>query len=109
MRGAVVSIVIASGILTACEAYPPADAVVACAGARVEGKQGVFSVEKGPSSMFFGTEHSITYQKDGSPDRAVVLYTDRQGPVTTRMEISYGNYAEITTAVDAIKVCAQAR
>ena len=43
------------------------------------------------------------------PDRAVVIYFQRRGPVTTQVEISYGNHAEIAGAVDAIKFCAQPR
>ena len=51
----------------------------------------------------------ITYQKAGSPDRATVVYYPGTGPVTTQVEISYGNQAEIAGAVDAIKYCAQPR
>ena len=62
-----------------------------------------------PGSMFSTTEYTITYQKAGGPDRAVVVYYQRKGPVTTQVEFSYGNHAEIAGAVDAIKYCAQPR
>jgi hypothetical protein len=59
--------------------------------------------------MFSARKSMITYQKAGSPDRAIVVYYPSRGPVTTQVEISYGNHAEIGGAVDAIKYCAQPR
>ena len=96
-------------LLAGCESYPPAEDVAACAAARFGTEHGSFKVTQAPSSMLFPTEHTITYQKAGSPDRAVVVYYQRKGPVTTQVEISYGNHAEIAGAVEAIKYCAQPR
>ncbi len=77
--------------------------------ARLATRQGAFTVQKGSNSLLFATEDSIIYRKDGSPDRAVVIYSTRSGPITTQVQISYGNHAEIAGAVDAITFCAQAR
>ena len=96
-------------VLVGCESYPTAGEVAACAAARLGTEHGSFSVTQRPGSNFFATEYTITYQKEGSPDRAVVVYYQRKGPVTTQVEISYGNHAEIAGAVDAIKFCAQPR
>ena len=80
-------------LLAGCDNYPPAEDVAACAAA----------------SLFSATEYTITYQKAGSPDRALVIHYRRKGPVTTQVDISYGNHAEIAGAVEAIKYCAQPR
>jgi hypothetical protein len=96
-------------LLAGCESYPPAHEVATCAAARFGTAHGSFQVTERPGSMFSTTEYTITYQKAGSPDRAVVIYYQRKGPVTTQVEISYGNHAEIAGAVDAIKYCAQPR
>jgi hypothetical protein len=95
--------------LAGCEAYPPAEEVAACATARFGSEHGSFSVTQRPGSLFSATEYNIIYQKDGSPDRALVVYYRGNGPVTTQQEISYGNHAEIAGAVEAIKYCAQPR
>ena len=103
--GATIGVVVLAG----CESYPPAEEVAACASARFGTEHGSFSVTQQPGSLFSATEYRIIYQKDGSPDRAVVVYYRRNGPVTTQQEISYGNHAEIAGAVEAIKYCAQPR
>ena len=95
-------------LLAGCERYPPAEDVASCA-ARFGTQHGSFSVVERPDSMSSAREYTITYQKAGSPDFAVVVYHRRRGPVTTQVEISYGNHAEIAGAVDAIKYCAQPR
>jgi hypothetical protein len=94
-------------LLAGCESYPTAEDVAACAAARFGTEHGSFNATQGPGSMFSATDFRITYQKAGSPDRAVVVYYKRKGPVTTQVEISYGDHAEIAGAVDAIKYCAQ--
>jgi hypothetical protein len=71
--------------------------------------QGTFTVEERRSSWFAATEYSIAYQKQGSGDRAVVIYNRRNGPVTVQSEITFGNHAEIAGAVRAIELCAQPR
>jgi hypothetical protein len=96
-------------VLVGCESYPTAGEVATCAAARLGTEHGSFSVTQRPGSNFFATEYAITYQKEGNLDRAVVVYDQRKGPVTTQVEISYGNHAEIAGAVDAIKYCAQPR
>ena len=103
------SIAIAGVALAGCETYPPAEEVVACAAARFESKQGTFSVLKASSSRFSSAEYTILYQKNGSPDRAAMIYRQGHGLVTTQVEISYGNHAEIASAVDAIRSCALPR
>jgi hypothetical protein len=96
-------------LLVGCESYPAAEDVATCAATRFGTEHGSFNVTQRPGSMFSATEYTITYQKAGSPDRAVVVYTKRRGPVTTQVEISYGNHAEIADAVDAIRYCSQPR
>ena len=96
-------------VLAGCENYPPAEEVAACATARFGTEHGSFSVTQRPGSLFSATEYSIIYEKGGSPDRALVVYYRGNGPVTTQQEISYGNHAQISGAVDAIKYCAQPR
>jgi hypothetical protein len=96
-------------LLAGCESYPPAEDVAACAKARFGTEHGSFNVTQGSGSLFSATEYTITYQKAGSQDRAVVIYYRRKGPVTTQVDISYGNHAEIAGAVEAIKYCAQPR
>jgi len=105
----VVILASAVALLAGCESYPPAHEVATCAAARIGTEHGSFKVTERPGSMFSTTEYTITYQKAGGPDRAVVVYYQRKGPVTTQVEISYGNHAEIAGAVDAIKYCAQPR
>jgi hypothetical protein len=108
-RAAILSAGIAVAVLAGCESYPPAEDVAVCAKARFGTEHGSFNVTQGPGSLFSATEYTITYQKAGSPDRAIVVYYRRNGPVTTQAEISYGNHAEIAGAVEAIKLCAQPR
>jgi hypothetical protein len=96
-------------VLAGCDSYPPAEEVAACAAARFGTGHGSFSVTQQPGSLFSAPEFRIAYQKAEAPDRAVVVYYQRKGPVTTQVEISYGNHAEIAGAVDAIKYCAQPR
>ena len=96
-------------LLVGCESYPAAEDVATCAAARFGTEHGSFNVTQRPGSMSSATEYTITYQKAGSPDRAVVVYNKRRGPVTTQVEIAYGNHAEIAGAVDAIRYCAQPR
>jgi len=66
-------------LLAGCENYPPAEDVAACAEARFGTERGSFSVTQRPGSLFSATEYTITYQKAGSPDRAVVVYYQRKG------------------------------
>jgi hypothetical protein len=108
-RAGIVAACVGVTLLAGCESYPAADDVAACAAARFGTEQGSFNVTKGPGSLFSPIEYTITYQKAGSADRAVVIYCQRKGPVTTQVEISYGNHAEIAGAADAIKFCAQPR
>lgn len=96
-------------LLAGCERYPPADVVASCAALRFGTQHGSFSVMERAGSVLSSTEYVITYQKAGSPDRAIVVYNPRRGPVTTQVEISYGNHAEIAGAADAIKYCSQPR
>jgi hypothetical protein len=106
---AIFAAAIGVALLAGCESYPPAEDVAACAATRFGTEHGSFSVTQRSGSMFSATEYAIAYQKAGSPDRAVVIYYQGKGPVTTQVEISYGNHAEIAGAVDAIKYCAQPR
>jgi hypothetical protein len=108
-RAAIVGAAVGAALLAGCERYPPAEDVAACAAARFGTEHGSFNVTQGPGSLFSATEYTITYQKAGNPDRALVIYYRRNGPVTTQVEISYGNHAEIAGAVEAIKLCAQPR
>jgi len=96
-------------VLTGCERYPPAEDVASCAAHRFGTQHGAFNVTEQPRLMFSVRKYMITYQKAGSPDRATVVCYPGTGPVTTQVEISYGNHAEIAGAVDAIKYCAQPR
>jgi hypothetical protein len=96
-------------LLAGCDSYPPAEDEAACAAARFGTEHGSFNVTQGLGSLFSATEYTITYQKAGSPDRALVIHYRRKGPVTTQVDISYGNHAEIAGAVEAIKYCAQPR
>jgi hypothetical protein len=105
-RRGLVFVLVACAAFAGCESYPPAEQVTACAAARFGAKTGGFSVERGSASAFSGAEHAITYQKYGSTDYAIVIYNRTNGPVTTYQDISYGNHAEITGAVDAIRYCA---
>jgi hypothetical protein len=108
-RAAILGAAVGIALLAGCESYPPAEDVAACAKARFGTEHGSFNVTQRPGSLFSATEYTITYQKAGSPDRAIVIYYQRKGPVTTQVEISYGNHAEIAGAVEAIKYCAQPR
>jgi hypothetical protein len=96
-------------LLAGCDHYPPAEDVASCAAARFGTQHGAFNIAERTGSMFSAREYTITYRKAGSPDFGVVVYYRRRGPVTTQVEISYGNHAEIAGAVDAIKYCAQPR
>lgn len=89
-----------------CETYPSAEQVAACAAARFGTRSGSFSVAERPGSILLGRQFSITYQKEGSPDRAIVTYDRSHGPTATFQDISYGNHAEIKGAVEAIEYCA---
>lgn len=100
---------VAVAAIAGCGNYPSAEEVAACAAARFGTEHGSFTVTQRPGSMISATEYTIVYQKADSPDRAVMVYYQRKGPVTTQVEISYGNHAEIAGAVDAIKYCAQPR
>ncbi len=108
-RAIILGTAVGVALLTGCERYPPAEEVAACAKGRFGTEHGSFNVTQRPGSLFSATEYTITYQKADSPDRAVVVYYQGKGPVTTQVEISYGNHAEIAGAVDAIKYCAQPR
>jgi hypothetical protein len=108
-RAAIVGAIIGVAALAGCASYPPVEEVAACATARFGTEHGSFNVTQRPGSVFSASEYSIIYQKDGSPDRALVVYYRRNGPVTTQQEISYGNHAEIAGAVEAMKYCAQPR
>jgi len=90
-----------------CTSYPPADQVAACAAVRFGSKTGRFSVVQRSWSLVSGTEHAITYQMHNSSDRAVVTYNRTNGPVAAYQDISYGNHAEITGAIEAIEFCAR--
>ena len=103
-----VIVIVAGMALGSCEKYPAAEDVASCAAARFGTRTGSFSVVEQPGSMLFGRQFSITYQKHESPDRAIITYDRRHGPVSTFQDISYGNHAEIKGAVDAIEYCAQA-
>ena len=89
-----------------CDRYPTPDKVAACAAARFGVKDGTFTVTQQSSSLLFGAQYAITYQKFASTDRGVVVYNRVHGPVTSLQEISYGNHAEIKGAVEAIEYCA---
>jgi hypothetical protein len=108
-RAAILGAAVGVALLAGCESYPPAEDVAACAKARFGTEHGSFNVTQRSGSLFSATEYTITYQKAGSQDRAVVIYYRRKGPVTTQVDISYGNHAEIAGAVEAIKYCAQPR
>jgi hypothetical protein len=97
----------AVALLAGCESYPPAHEVATCAAARIGTEHGSFKVTERPGSMFSTTEYTITYQKAGGPDRAVVVYYQRKGPVTTQVEISTAIMRRSPARVDAIKYCAQ--
>jgi hypothetical protein len=94
-------------LLAGCDTYPPAEEVAACAAARLGTGRGTFSVRKLSESSFLGTEYAIVYAMRESPDRASVIYTRSRGPTTTDQVISFGNHAEIQSAVEAIRDCAQ--
>jgi hypothetical protein len=108
-RAVILGMALGATVLTGCERYPPAEDVASCAADRFGTQHGVFNVTEQPRSMVSARKYMITYQKAGSPDRATVVYYPGTGPVTTQVEISYGNHAEIAGAVDAIKYCAQPR
>jgi hypothetical protein len=74
--------------LAGCDAYPPAAEVARCAAARFGTAHGTFT-----SGTQNGSQVVITYQKRDSPDRAIVIYDRRHGPVSTHREISFGNHA----------------
>jgi hypothetical protein len=94
-------------LLGGCSTYPPAEEVVACAASRFGSDRGIFSVKEVASSLLSGQKFAITYQKSGSPDRAIFIYDRTTGPISVQQEITYGNRVEITDAVDALRICAQ--
>jgi hypothetical protein len=106
---AILAAAVGLALLAGCDSYPAAEDVATCAVARFGTEHGSFNLTHQTGSVFSATAYTITYQKAGSPDRAVIVYYQRKGPVTTQVEISYGNHAEIAGAVDAIKYCAQPR
>jgi hypothetical protein len=93
---ALVLAVVSSG----CEDHPPAEKVTACAAQRIGSEFGTFSWK-----ALSGSQELITYQQRGGPDRAVITYDRRHGPVTVHQEISFGNHAEIKSAVEAVRYC----
>jgi hypothetical protein len=96
-------------VVAGCEAFPSAEDVVTCAAGRVGAVRGKFSVETTAASWFAAAQSTIVYQLTDSPDRAVVIYSRRRGPITTQVSISYGNHADITAAVAAVNYCAEVR
>jgi hypothetical protein len=94
-------------LLAGCIAYPPAEEVAACAASRLGTERGTFTVtDLTSSSLLSARQSAITYRKNGSPDRATVIFNRRSGPTAVQQEVSYGNHAEIKRAVEAIRVCA---
>jgi hypothetical protein len=67
---------------------------------------GTFTVEERRSSWFAARIRKIS--KQGSGDRAVVIYNRRNGPVTVQSEITSA-IMQISGAVRAIELCAQPR
>jgi hypothetical protein len=108
-RVAITGVALGGWLLAGCDAYPPAKDIADCAAGRFGTGQGTFTVEERRSSWFAATEYAIAYQKQGSGDRAVVIYNRRNGPGTVQSDITFGNHAEIAGAVRAIELCAQPR
>jgi hypothetical protein len=95
--------------LAACERYPPADDVAACAAKRLGTQKGVFSVATRSVSMLSSPEYAITYESKDTADRAVLIYSRTSGPISAEQQITYGNRKEITDVIDALRFCGQQR